>query len=118
MGRKTFWKAFFVGLGFATATLTTPVAEAASTDVVFKGGATVTSTSGCTGWNPDKQFFIGTYWRGVLGCELSNPPLQFPIQQLVQQCNRRIAVIEARDHCEIFSAVFMKGLFQSYREFL
>ncbi len=67
MGRHAFWNASFAGLGIAATLLNTPVAQAASTDVVFKGGATVTSTSGCTGWNPDKQFFIGTYWVPVSG---------------------------------------------------
>jgi hypothetical protein len=42
-------------------------AQAASTDVVFRGGLNVTSTSGCTGWNPDKQYFTGTYWVPVAG---------------------------------------------------
>lgn len=42
-------------------------ARAASTDVVFMGGFTVTSTSGCTGWNPDKRYFTGTYWVPVAG---------------------------------------------------
>jgi hypothetical protein len=41
--------------------------HAAPTDVVFKGGMTVPSTSGCTNWNPDKQFFVGTYWVPVAG---------------------------------------------------
>lgn len=43
------------------------LAEAAPTDVVFMGGLTVTSTSGCTGWNPDKRYFTGTYWVPVAG---------------------------------------------------
>jgi len=42
-------------------------AQAASTDVVFKGGGNFTSTTGCTGWNPDKEFFLGTYWVPVAG---------------------------------------------------
>ena len=42
-------------------------AWAASTDVVFKGGGVFTSTSGCTGWNPNKEFFFGTYWVPVAG---------------------------------------------------
>jgi hypothetical protein len=42
-------------------------ANAASTDVVFRGGGTFTSTSGCEGWNPAKDFFVGTYWVPVAG---------------------------------------------------
>jgi hypothetical protein len=43
------------------------MAQAAPTDVVFLGGLDVTSTSGCAGYNPDKEFFIGTYWVPVVG---------------------------------------------------
>ena len=42
-------------------------AHAAPTDVVFLGGLVVTSTSGCTGYNPDKNYFTGTYWVPVTG---------------------------------------------------
>ena len=42
-------------------------AQAAPTDVVFWGGLVVTSTSGCTGYNPDKNYFTGTYWVPVTG---------------------------------------------------
>ena len=42
-------------------------AHAAPTDVVFRGGLFVTSTSGCTGYNPDKNYFTGTYWVPVAG---------------------------------------------------
>ncbi|MBH0237573.1 hypothetical protein [Methylobrevis albus] len=42
-------------------------AQAASTDVVFKGGGTITRVSGCTGETPDKQFFVGTYLTPVAG---------------------------------------------------
>ena len=42
-------------------------AVAAPTDVIFKGGGTITSTSGCTNWNPDKSFFMFTYWVPVTG---------------------------------------------------
>ena len=42
-------------------------ALAASTDVVFWGGLNVDSTTGCTGWNPDKSNFWGTYWVPVAG---------------------------------------------------
>ena len=59
MFRSTF---FFIALAALAGN-----AEAASTDVVFKGGMDVTSTSGCTGWNPDKHFFVGTYWVPVAG---------------------------------------------------
>jgi hypothetical protein len=38
---------------------------AAPTDVVFLGGGHFSSTSGCEGWNPDKEFFVGTYWVPV-----------------------------------------------------
>lgn len=41
--------------------------HAAPTDVVFHGGLNVTSTTGCTGWNPDRQYFTGTYWVPVAG---------------------------------------------------
>ena len=42
-------------------------ASAAPTDVVFRGGGHFISTSGCDGWNPDKEFFVGTYWVPVPG---------------------------------------------------
>lgn len=46
----------------------TSIATANPNDVVFKGGLTVTSTSGCqNGWDPKNQFFIGTYFVPVAG---------------------------------------------------
>ena len=50
------------------AILSPSVALAASTDVVFKGGMDITSTTGCTtGWDPNKHFFVATYWVPVAG---------------------------------------------------
>ena len=42
-------------------------AQALPTDVVYKGGGTFTVTSGCTGFNPINQFFLGTYFVPVAG---------------------------------------------------
>ncbi len=46
---------------------TTQTANAASTDVVFRGGLNVTSTTTCPDWNPNKEFFLATYWVPVAG---------------------------------------------------
>jgi hypothetical protein len=42
-------------------------ALAASTDVVFKDGPAIPATSGCTDWNPLKDFYLGTLWVPVTG---------------------------------------------------
>ena len=47
-------------------------AAAAPNDVIFKGGGAITSTSGCTNWNPDKSFFMFTYWVPVAGSTNGN----------------------------------------------
>lgn len=47
--------------------LQTGAASAASTDVVFLGGLTVTNTSGCTNYDPNHQFFGGSYFVPVVG---------------------------------------------------
>lgn len=67
MVRNAFRNIPISGYLLVVSVLLATIAQAASTDVVFRGGATVTSTSGCTGWNPDKQFFVGTYWVPVSG---------------------------------------------------
>jgi hypothetical protein len=51
-------------LAFLASTLAQQ-AEAATTDVVFKGGGTFTSATNCPDWNPAKNFFSGTYWTPV-----------------------------------------------------
>ena len=56
-----------VALGLLLAIAAGSAANAASTDVVFKGGLDITNTSGCTGWDPVNQFFLGTYWIPVTG---------------------------------------------------
>jgi hypothetical protein len=55
------------GTLLALVSFATVPAQAAPTDVVFKGGAVITSTTGCTGWNPATNFFVGTYWVPVAG---------------------------------------------------
>lgn len=47
-------------------------AQAASTDVVFWGGLNADSTAGCTGYDPVKQTFWGTYWVPVAGSTNGN----------------------------------------------
>jgi hypothetical protein len=51
----------------ATLLAAAPAAHAQPTDVVFQGGIVVTSTSGCTNWDPVKQLGWGTYWVPVAG---------------------------------------------------
>lgn len=54
-------------LAFAALLAATGAASAATTLVTFKGGLIVTSTSGCQDWNPNGQFFQGTYELPVGG---------------------------------------------------
>ena len=61
MSRSTLFLSTALLLGAAA------IAQAAPTDVVFLGGLVVTSTSGCTGFNPDKNYFTGTDWVPVAG---------------------------------------------------
>ena len=63
--------------GLAALALAVPTAQAGDgralpSDVAFKGGISVTSTSGCTIWNPNKKWFAGVYRVPVVGS--SNPP--------------------------------------------
>jgi len=41
--------------------------RALPSDVVFQGGISVTSTTGCTIWNPNKRWFVGVYRVPVVG---------------------------------------------------
>ena len=43
------------------------VQGARAADVVFWGGLSVTSTAGCSNWNPDKNMFTGTYFVPIAG---------------------------------------------------
>jgi hypothetical protein len=56
-----------IGIAAISLLALTTSAQSAPTDVVFWGGLNVDSTSGCTGWNPVKQTFWGTYWVPVAG---------------------------------------------------
>ena len=44
-----------------------------ATDVVFRGGMNITSTTGCTlDWDPNKEFFMATYLVPVAGTATGN----------------------------------------------
>lgn len=56
----------------AAIALLATVGAAEAGPVVFRGGAHIASTSGCTVWNPVKNYFFATFQRPVAGS--SNGP--------------------------------------------
>lgn len=78
-GGRVWFASRLLGIaGLAALALAVPTAAQAGdgralpSDVAFKGGISVTSTSGCTIWNPNKKWFAGSYRVPVVGS--SNPP--------------------------------------------